>query len=86
MELVWDDTVAPETAVDLDAPHVATGDVLKHFIMGFSFFALLYTVLKISEPESRSPVASRASVVNMDAHRADVGLGEYTEEEHADEE
>jgi hypothetical protein len=84
--LVWDDTVAPETCVDLDAPHVSSSDVLKHFFLGFSGFVLLYTFLKMSEPEKRSPVASRASVVNMDAHLADVGLGEYTEEAHADEE
>lgn len=85
--MVWDDTVAPETCVDFDAPHVASSDVLKHFFLGFSCFALLYTFLKASEPEKRSPVASRASVVNMDAYRAEVGVPgvEYTEEAHDEE-
>ena len=32
VELVWDDSVAPETALDFDAPHYPLKTVLKSFL------------------------------------------------------
>ena len=40
VELIWDDSVAPETALDLDAPHVDTKEVLAMFFGAFIFFGM----------------------------------------------
>ncbi len=85
IELVWDDSVAPEAAVDLDAPHVSSGTALKHFFLGFSFFIALYATIKFSEPEKRSPVASKSAVLPKNGFLMDVGLASE-EEAHEDEE
>ncbi len=76
VELVWDDSVAPEAAIDLDAPSVSNGDVLKAFATAFGFFGAVYMFVKFSDPESRNPVAPRAAVIDHGAFRADLGLPE----------
>lgn len=37
-ELVWNDSVAPETAIDFDAPHISKGQGLLMWLGGFAFF------------------------------------------------
>eukprot|EP01040_Poterioochromonas_malhamensis_P001320 gene1320-1397_t len=87
-ELVWDDTVAPETAIDFDASHVPTSEVLLHFAMGFGFFGLLYFLVSLTEPEKNAPVAPRSAVINQADMWRDLGLEPPagSEEEHEDEE
>ncbi len=85
IELVWDDSVAPEATVDLDAPHVSSGTALKHFFLGFSFFVALYATIKLSEPEKRSPVAHKSAVLPKNGFLMDVGLASE-DDAHEDEE
>ena len=88
VELVWDDSVAPETCIDLDAPHVSTNEVLSSFAAAFLFFLGLYTAISLGDPVASNPVAPRSTVIpaaTMDMIvgivRADDDEGEEEEEE-----
>jgi hypothetical protein len=89
VELVWDDGVAPETAIDFDALNVSSGEALGAWLLGLGFFAVLYGIIAWSDPASRSPVVSRAAVLDLHALKVDMGLineGEEDEEEGHDHE
>lgn len=73
---MWDDSVAPETAIDFDAPHVDTKEVVFAAFLGASFFALLYTFIALNDPAKRSPLASKQAIISVEDFRADCGLGE----------
>jgi len=79
VELIWDDTVAPETAIDLDAPHVSTDEVLSAFAAAFLFFFGLYSMVTLSDPVASNPVAPRSTVIPA-ATMATI-LGNVDEEE-----
>jgi hypothetical protein len=66
--------VAPEATIDIDAPHVSSGTVLKHFCLAFSLLFALYATIKYSEPEKRSPVANKSAVLPKNGFLMDVGL------------
>jgi hypothetical protein len=85
IELVWDDTVAPETCVDFDAPHVSTRDVLLSFLAGFGFFGLIYLLVAYSDPVGSNPVATRAAIINDAEYRSYMGLSSGTDEEEEEE-
>lgn len=84
MELVWDDTVAPETCIDLDAPHVSTQEVLAMFFGAFAFFGSLYGLVYLSDPVSSNPVATRANVIPHSLLRKELGLPVKEEEGDGD--
>ena len=88
IELVWDDSVAPETCIDIDAPHVSTQEVIGAVLAAFTFFFGLYTVVSLSDPVGSNPVATRHHVIppntlNLSLALA-VGEGEHEEEEEED--
>lgn len=51
-ELVWDDGVAPETAIDFDAPHVNKWKAFGMWLGGFAFFGTLGAVITAIDPPS----------------------------------
>jgi len=57
-ELVWDDGVAPETAIDFDAPHVNKWKSLGMWLGGFAFFATLGGVITVIDPPSLAEFVS----------------------------
>ena len=63
VELIWDDSVAPETCIDLDAPHVSTREVLSSFSAAFLFFLGLYSLISLGDPVASNPVAPRSAVI-----------------------
>lgn len=77
---MWDDSVAPETAIDFDAPHVSTNDAVLSLMLAFGFFGAIYGFVTISDPVSRNPVATRSSVINHSSYRKHMGLDETLEE------
>ena len=46
-ELIWDDGVAPEVALDFDAPYISRALGLKMFLGGFAFFASIYAFASV---------------------------------------
>ncbi len=84
--MVWDDTVAPETAIDFDAPHVDTTEVLQMFAGAFLFFAGLYTLVSLSDPVGSNPVALRSNVIPLSTMQQIVGQEVTADEDHHDEE
>ena len=38
-EVIWNDGVAPETALDFDAPHISAWQGLAMWLGGFAFFS-----------------------------------------------
>lgn len=79
-ELVWDDSVAPETAIDFDAPHVSSSRVLLAFLGGMGFFVTCFALVALSDPESRNPVAPRSAVISKARLLHNVGEGPPPEE------
>ena len=77
---MWDDSVAPEAALDFDAPHVSTKEVLLGFFAGFAFFGSLLTLVYLSDPVASNPVARRASVI-PDASMLNLGYAKNNSEE-----
>jgi hypothetical protein len=41
-ELIWNDGVAPEAALDFDAPHISKWQGLAMWLGGFTFFASVF--------------------------------------------
>jgi len=59
-DLVWDDGVAPELAIDFDAQHVSKGEALAWWLGGLGFFVGLYQLVKWSDPASKNPAVNRS--------------------------
>ena len=49
-ELIWEDGVAPETAIDFDVQQMSTKTALLWFLSGFTFFWGLYEGVKHYNP------------------------------------
>jgi len=81
VELVWDDGVAPEAAIDFDAPHISGKEVLLSFLAGLSGIAGVYGLVYLSDPESKSPAVPRSAVLSKQGILVDLGLAEFTTEE-----
>jgi hypothetical protein len=62
-ELVWDDGVAAEAALDYDAPFISAADGLKMWLGGFAFFASIYGLVWMSDPESRRQAVPRSETL-----------------------
>ena len=58
-ELVWSDGVAPETAIDFDAPHVTPGEGLAWWLGGFGFFYSVYWFARSVDHPANNPAAPR---------------------------
>ena len=54
-ELVWHDGVAPESALDFDAPHVASSEAIKWWLGGFAFFATVAGLVALTNPAGQKP-------------------------------
>ena len=54
-ELIWNDGVAPETAIDFDAPHMSPRQVLAWWLGGFAFFAGVYQFAKSTNHPAKKP-------------------------------
>lgn len=60
-ELVWNDGVAPETALDFDAPNVSAARGLVWWLGGFVFFYSVWSLAKATgHPDNKPSVRSRA--------------------------
>ena len=84
VELVWDDSVAPEACIALDAPHMGTSVVLWSMAAVASIFTALYTYVVLSDPEGSNPVAVRAAVIPA-SYAYDCGITDKMPEEEEDE-
>jgi hypothetical protein len=74
VELVWDDSVAPETCIDFDASHVSSKEVISMWTLGLVFFAGLFTLVSLSDVPSRSPVAKKAAILSEQGYKYDIGV------------
>lgn len=87
IELVWDDSVAPETCIDFDAQHVSSDKVFISFFTAFGSLLLLYGFVKLYDPTSCNPVAPRSSVINHSQFRTQLGVsGGSGEDQEVDDE
>lgn len=73
-ELVWDDSVAPETCIDFDAPHVSSGTVLKSFLAAMGLLATVFGLIRLSDPEGSNPVARRSAIISRESFETNIGL------------
>jgi hypothetical protein len=62
-DAIWDDGVAPELALDFDAPHVSTKEASYTWLAGFSMFALLFQVIKHTTSADDNPAIAHATDV-----------------------
>ncbi len=74
--MVWDDSVAPEAAIDYDAPHISLWEALKSFFAMAAFIGGIYTFLRLCDPEGNRPAAPRSTVLSAKNLRIDLGLEE----------
>lgn len=58
-ELIWNDGVAPETALDFDAPHISRAKGLAWWLGGFGFFYSVYLFAKWTKQPDNKPSAER---------------------------
>jgi len=58
-ELVWNDGVAPEAALDFDAPFVSKAAGLAWWLGGLGFFAAVYAFAKATGHPSKKESAER---------------------------
>jgi len=86
VELVWDDTVAPETCIDFDAPHVSTEEVLGTFGAALAFFVGLYAYVSLTDPVASNPVATRHTVIPPHMLNASLALATSADGEEEEEE
>lgn len=57
-ELIWNDGVAPETALDLDAPHISAAKGLVWWLGGFAFFYSVFRFAKATGHPGNKPSVS----------------------------
>lgn len=57
-ELIWNDRVAPETALDFDAPHISSNTGLLMWLGGFAFFYGVFQFAKSTAHPSNKPTVS----------------------------
>lgn len=81
IELIWDDSVAPETCIDIDAPHVSSQEVVGAFLAALAFFLGLHTLVAMSDPVAANPVASRHFVIPPNVLNLSLALA-VSEDEH----
>jgi hypothetical protein len=60
-DVLWDDGVAPELALDFDAPHISSKEALYTWFGAFSGFVVLYNVIKMSSSGDGNPALSHAT-------------------------
>ena len=60
---MWNDGVAPETAIDLDAPHVSPTRGLLMFLGGFGFFWGVYQFAAWTDHGNANPAAITPAVL-----------------------
>jgi hypothetical protein len=58
-DLVWDDGVAPEPAIDIELPNIPLGQVIMSQITMVLFLIGLYGLATLLDPEDNAPVAPR---------------------------
>merc|ERR1719263_2114585 len=81
VELVWDDSVAPETCIDLDAPQMSGTTVVWSMFAVTVAFSGLYAYVVMSDPEGSNPVARRAAVIPHDGLKYEMGISKSMGEE-----
>ena len=81
-ELVWEDGVVGETAIDFDAPMLSKTKGLMQWLGGFAFFGLLFGYMYRADPASSKPTAPR-QLPYGNLHEARGGYG-YEKEGGAD--
>jgi len=82
-ELIWDDRVAAETCLDLDALHISTGEAVKMWAGALLTLTGLYQLCKFINPSSYKvavPVGETLPPVGLDFIDKK-GEGSETEEE-----
>ena len=57
--MIWDDGVAPEMAVDIDAPHISKGAGLAAWLGGFAFFFSVFLFARAMDHPARKPTVRR---------------------------
>jgi hypothetical protein len=58
-DAIWDDSVAPEVTLDFDAQHIDSTTGLVMWLSGLGFFATLFQVVKLTNPEAKNPAVNR---------------------------
>jgi hypothetical protein len=58
MELVWDDSVSPEPAIDFEGAAVSTAQVLGMVTAAFGSLFLLYKLVEWGNPQAANPAVS----------------------------
>ena len=86
--MVWDDSVAPEATIDLDAQHIPGRVVIASMLSAAGAFLALYAYCVYSEPEKANPVAPRATVIPFNGLRYECGIdaAKGADEEHDEDE
>lgn len=75
IELVWDDSVAPETCIDFDAHEsMPTSAVFASVFLAMSLLTGLYFLISFSDPVGSNPVATRREVLSHPELRRQLGL------------
>ena len=86
---MWDDSVAPETTIDFDAPHTPISQVLTIFFGFVGFLGSVMLGVYISDPEGNNPAAPRKDILDSNQILHDIGLGHFavaaSTDEHDDE-
>jgi hypothetical protein len=58
-DVIFDDGVAPELALDFDCQHVSSGEALFMWASAFGGLALFYQWVKSTSPEGQNPAVNR---------------------------
>lgn len=66
--------MAPETCLDMEAPHVSTKQMWASVLFVAGCFAALVTGISLIDPEKNSPVAKRRNVIPFDGMKKELGL------------
>jgi len=72
-ELVWNDGVAPETAIDFDVPHYSRAKGLAMWLGGLFFFFSVYQIAKLMN----HPANKRSADRDLPESTKTTALGNY---------
>lgn len=58
-DIIFDDGVAPEMALDFDCPHISSGEAMMTWLGALGGVALFYQLVKSTDPEGQNPAVNR---------------------------
>lgn len=71
-DILFDDSVAPELALDFDCQHISSGEGKLWWAGALTGLAIVYQLVKTTNPSGKNPAVNRTLNIVSDPSKAEV--------------